>query len=64
MSGGRGWVATIDDTKEMLQKAGFTEIRIKAKDESRELISQWAPGEKKNAGDYVVSAYIEAIKPG
>ena len=59
-----GGAATIDDTKEMLQQAGFADIRIKAKEESRELISQWAPGEKKNAGDYVVSAYIEAIKPG
>jgi len=58
-----GGAATIDDTKEMLQEAGFTYIRLNAKDESRELISQWAPGEKKNAGDYVVSAYIEAIKP-
>jgi len=59
-----GGAATIDDTKEMLQEAGFADIRITAKDESRELISQWAPGENKNAGDYVVSAYIEAIKPG
>ena len=58
-----GGAATIDDTKRMLQEAGFTDIRIKAKDESRELISQWAPGENKNAGDYVVSAYIEAKKP-
>jgi SAM-dependent methyltransferase len=58
-----GGAATIDDTKEMLQEAGFADITIKAKDESRELISQWAPGENKNAGDYVVSAYIEAIKP-
>jgi arsenite methyltransferase len=39
-----GGAATIDDTKEMLQEAGFANIRIKAKDESRELISQWAPG--------------------
>ncbi len=59
-----GGAATIDDTKKMLQEAGFADIRIKAKDESRELISQWAPGESKNAGDYVVSAYIEATKPG
>jgi len=58
-----GGAATIDETKEMLKEAGFTDIRIKAKDESRELISQWAPGENKNAGDYVVSAYIEATKP-
>lgn len=59
-----GGAATIADTKAMLQEAGFAAIRITAKDESRELISQWAPGENKNAGDYVVSAYIEARKPG
>ena len=58
-----GGAATIDDTRTMLQENGFESIRIKAKDESRELISQWAPGESKNAGDYVVSAYIEAVKP-
>jgi SAM-dependent methyltransferase len=59
-----GGAATIDDTAGMLQEAGFMDIRIKAKDESRKLISQWAPGENKNAGDYVVSANIEALKPG
>jgi len=58
-----GGAATIDDTQAMLREAGFAAIRITAKDESRELISQWAPGENKNAGDYVVSAYIEAVKP-
>jgi SAM-dependent methyltransferase len=58
-----GGAATIEDTKAMLQEAGFVNINIRAKDESRELISQWAPGEEKNAGDYVVSAYIEAAKP-
>jgi arsenite methyltransferase len=58
-----GGAATVDDTKRMLQEAGFADIRIKAKDESRKLISQWVPGENKNAGDYVVSAYIEAKKP-
>jgi arsenite methyltransferase len=58
-----GGAATIDDTQRMLQEAGFEDIRIKPKDESRKLISQWAPGFNKNAGDYVVSAYIEAVKP-
>ena len=58
-----GGAATIDDTKAMLDEAGFINIRITAKDESRKLISKWVPGESKNAGDYVVSAYIEAIKP-
>ena len=58
-----GGAATIDDTVKMLEDAGFVDIKIQAKDESRELISKWAPGEDRNIGDYVVSAYIEAIKP-
>ena len=58
-----GGAATIDDTVKMLEEAGFVDIKIQAKNESRELISEWAPGTSKNAGDYVVSAYIEAIKP-
>ncbi len=58
-----GGAATIDDTVKMLEEAGFENIKITPKNESRKLISQWAPGESKNAGDYVVSAYIEAVKP-
>jgi len=58
-----GGAATLDDTMEMLAQVGFENINITPKDESRKLISQWAPGESKNAGDYVVSAYIEAVKP-
>jgi arsenite methyltransferase len=58
-----GGAATIDDTAEMLDNAGFQDIKITPKDESRKLISEWTPGENKNAGDYVVSAYIEAVKP-
>ena len=58
-----GGAATIDDTKDMLEKAGFENIKITPKDESRKLISEWTAGDSKNAGDYVVSAYIEATKP-
>jgi len=58
-----GGAATIDDTRDMLAKAGFENIKIIPKDESRKLISKWTPGESNNAGDYVVSAYIEATKP-
>lgn len=56
-----GGAATIDETKTMLEKAGFQNIKITSKDESREFIDEWVPGS--NAGDYVVSAYIEAVKP-
>jgi len=50
--------ATIDDTRVMLENVGFDDVRITPKDESRPIISEWVPG--RNAGDYVVSATIEA----
>jgi arsenite methyltransferase len=56
-----GGAATIDDTVDMLKQAGFRNIMIKPKDESRDFIRKCAPDT--NAGDYVVSAYIEAVKP-
>jgi len=58
-----GGAATIDDTRDMLEKAGFVNIKITPKDESRKLISEWTAGDSKNAGDYIVSAYINAAKP-
>ena len=58
-----GGAATIEDTRAMLAEAGFVDIKITPKDESRKLISEWTGGDRKNAGDYVVSAYIEATKP-
>ncbi|MBW1956076.1 MAG: arsenite methyltransferase, partial [Deltaproteobacteria bacterium] len=39
-------------------------IRITPKTESRELIRQWDPDSDDAIADYVVSAYIEAVKPG
>ncbi len=51
----------IDDIEDMLQKAGFENICITPKDESREFIKDWAPG--RGVEDYVLSAYIEASKP-
>jgi SAM-dependent methyltransferase len=58
-----GGAATIDDTKEMLKAAGFQKIKIQSKDGSRELIQAWDPHKRQDAGDFVVSAYIEAVKP-
>ena len=51
----------IGDLDDMMAAAGFVDIRIAPKDESRTFIEQWAPG--RNVTDYVVSATIEAIKP-
>ena len=44
-----------------LTAAGFVEIRITVKPESRELVKTWAPG--RGIEDYVASAAIEARKP-
>lgn len=51
----------IEDLEVMLREAGFTEISITPKDESRDFIRDWAPGS--GVEEYVVSAYIEAMKP-
>lgn len=51
----------VDELKAMLKQAGFTEIRIVHKGESREIIGGWFPGRK--AEDHVASASIEAVKP-
>lgn len=53
--------ALIDELRAMLEQAGFTDIRITPKDESRDFICEWVPGS--GVEDYVVSAYIEAVKP-
>ncbi len=52
----------VDEIRKLLTEAGFGDIRIQPKDESREFITEWVPG--KSIEDYVVSGTIEAIKPG
>jgi SAM-dependent methyltransferase len=54
--------SSILELTEMLRGAGFTDIRIKPKNESRAFIRDWAPGSR--IEDYVVSATIEALKSG
>ena len=53
--------ATKIDLETMLREAGFSDIRIQLKEESRRFIREWAPG--RGLEDYVVSASIEAVKP-
>lgn len=62
ISGCMGNASLIVDLEEMMHAAGFEQICIQPKDESREFIKGWAPG--KNVTDFVVSATIEAVKPG
>jgi SAM-dependent methyltransferase len=52
--------STIDELQSVLAGAGFSDIRIQPKDESREFIKDWAPG--RGVEDYVVAAVIEASK--
>jgi SAM-dependent methyltransferase len=51
----------IQDLESMIAAAGFAQIQIAPKDESKEFIKDWAPG--RGVEDYVLSATIEAIKP-
>ncbi|MDT8283883.1 MAG: arsenite methyltransferase [Gammaproteobacteria bacterium] len=52
----------ISDLQNILQQCGFTQINIAPKDDSKDFIKDWAPG--RGVEDYVLSATIEAIKPG
>ena len=61
ISGCVGGTEKIEDIEKTLQGAGFEDINIKPKDESRENIREWFPG--RNLEDYVASATIEATKP-
>ena len=56
-----GGAVTIEDTQKMLQQAGFENIFITPKKISQEMIDEMLPGSP--AGEYVVSASIEARKP-
>ena len=57
-----GGASLISELEGHLRAAGFSEIRIVPKDESREFIREWAPG--RGLEDAIVSANIEAVKPG
>ncbi|RDH82418.1 MAG: arsenite S-adenosylmethyltransferase [endosymbiont of Galathealinum brachiosum] len=52
--------STINNLQDMMEQAGFKNIKIEPKDESRDFIKDWAPGS--NIEDYVVSANIQATK--
>ena len=52
---------TINELKNILSKAGFTDIVIEPQENSRMFIKDWVPGS--DAENYVVSAKIKAVKP-
>jgi SAM-dependent methyltransferase len=61
IAGCMGNASLIEDLEAMIREAGFMDVRILPKDESKEFIRDWAPDH--NVADYVVSATIEGIKP-
>lgn len=62
VAGCMGNASLIQDLEAMIKAAGFENVRIEPKDESREFIRDWAPDH--NVTDYVLSATIEGVKPG
>jgi arsenite methyltransferase len=61
LAGCMAGASLIDELEKYMLDAGFDQVSITPKDESREFIKDWAPG--RGVEDYVVSAQIEAIKP-
>jgi SAM-dependent methyltransferase len=53
--------APVERVEHWLAAAGFVDVRVTPKPESRELIKTWAPG--RNLEDHIVSAMVEARKP-
>jgi SAM-dependent methyltransferase len=54
--------ASVEAVRGLLRVAGFEDVRIEVKEESRGFIAGWLPGSGAEA--YVASASIEAVKPG
>jgi SAM-dependent methyltransferase len=52
--------AQVQETEELLRQAGFREIRVVVKEESRQFIREWFPGS--GAEELVASASIEAVR--
>lgn len=61
VSGCIGGAEYVEDVRLMLQNAGFSDIQLTPKENSREIIKSWGFG--KNVEDYVASFIIEAKKP-
>jgi arsenite methyltransferase len=61
-SGCMAGASQISELHSILLGNGFEQICISPKDESKDFIKDWAPG--RGVEDYVLSANIEAVKPG
>ncbi len=61
ISGCMGNASLIEELVRMIEGAGFSDVRIEPKNESKEFMRDWAPGSE--VMDYIVSATIEGVKP-
>jgi hypothetical protein len=53
--------ASVQSVRELLLAAGFEDVQVEPRPESREFIRGWLPGS--HAEEYVLSATISARKP-
>lgn len=60
ISGCMGGAEHYDIIQKLLENTGFIDVKLTPKDNSREIIKEWAPGT--NIEDFVASFIIEAIK--
>ena len=61
-SGCMAGASQISELQTILEESGFEKINIAPKDASKDFIRDWAPG--RGVEEYVLSATIEAVKPG
>jgi SAM-dependent methyltransferase len=62
LTGCAAGAASVETIERFLREAGFGEVRVEVKPQSRDFIREWLPGS--GVEDYVASATLEAIKPG
>jgi arsenite methyltransferase len=56
-----GGAARVDELERMLTEAGFAEVAVRPRPESRAFIKDWLPGT--GVEEYIASATVEATKP-
>lgn len=61
LTGCIGGAAAVDELERMLREAGFADVAVRPRPESRAFIQDWMPGS--GIEQYVASATVEATKP-